>query len=188
MLFKEIEFKYNADNISLTDFTAFCKKQVEPYKFILASGYDHFYDNAESADYFYRHRVGPDMNQLTIKRKTNNKNNFIRGEHNLNLSGTFAEAQVKAYLAEHSYAYNFSLFKNCFVYTYNLCTFVYYVCYDLDLKEIGRFLEIEMAEDGPWKNEQEAWDRLIALEKSLESLGISPKKRMRTSLFEMYRK
>ena len=41
--FKEIETKYNAENIDLKDFEAFCIKQ-KPDAVIIASGYDHFFE------------------------------------------------------------------------------------------------------------------------------------------------
>ncbi len=65
---------------------------------------------------------------------------------------------------------------------------MYYVVYDQDMKELDRFLEIEMLEDYPWKSEQEARKHLAMVETWLSSLGATPENRESKSLFERYRK
>lgn len=183
----EIEFKYNANDIKLTDFIAFCSKR-EPLRTVDASGYDYFYQNAEDEDAFCRLRVGADMNQLTFKRKTTGVNNYVRTEHNVDLARTMTKPQMEAFLVEHSYKFNTSIFKNCFVYAYDYYTLVYYICYDTDLKELGRFVELEMKEDYAWASKDDAYASLVALERLCsKELGISPQARVRRSLFEMYR-
>lgn len=187
MKYKEIETKYNASEISLEDFIEFCEAR-EPNSQVIASGYDHFYDKEGDDTSFCRHRVGPDLNQLSFKRKTQDTNNFIRTEHNINLNGTTVD-QIEALCKDlGGYTYNFSIFKNCFVYKYDRYTLVYYVCYTKDLKELGRFVEIEMSEDGVWRNEDEAWMALRKIEIQLKTLGVSANARIRRSLFEMFRK
>jgi adenylate cyclase class IV len=189
MKFLEIEFKYNADDVKLDDFVKFClTHNPGEHKKITASGFDHFYDNTEDPDAFGRLRVGPDVNQLTFKRKTQDANNFIRTEHNIDLAGHTARDQIDAFLGEFGYKYNMSLFKNCFVYIYDTYTFVYYICYDVAMKELGRFIEIEMSEEHSWVNETEAYNHLLVLEKLMKSLGISPQNRIKRSLYELYRK
>lgn len=185
--FKEIEFKYKADSISLTAFTEFCKAR-QPNKFVMAAGWDYFYSSVNDPDSFCRHRVGGDMNQLTFKRKTDDSNNFVRTEHNMNMLPGVSEAQVEAFCAEFGYKYNMTIFKNCFIYVYDSYTIVYYVCYDEDMHELGRFLEIEAKEDYPWVSDQEAWDAIAAIERLSKSLGISPQARMKRSLYELFRK
>lgn len=187
MKFREIEFKYKADNISLSVFEAFCKKN-SPLTHLIASGYDHFYDKSDASGSFCRLRVGPDSNQLTFKRKTTDNNNFVRTEHNIDLTRETSREQIEALLSEFGYAYNTSLFKNCFIYKYDWFTYVYYVCYDTDMKELGRFVEIEMSEEHAWQNEEEAYNQLLILEKLCKSLGVSPQCRVKRSLFELYRK
>lgn len=187
MKFKEIEFKYRADNISLKDFQIFCMSR-NPLKFVQAAGYDHFYQNAKDEDSFFRHRVGPDMNQLTFKRKTSDKNNFIRGEININLKKT-AQEDVQALCKELDFKHNVSIYKACWVYVYEWYTLVYYTCYDLEQKETGRFVEIEMSEDGKWETEAQAYNELVIVEKLCASeLGISPQARIKKSLFEIFKK
>lgn len=183
----EIEFKYSASDISLSGFETFCKN-ASPKKQIIASGYDYFYENAKDPDSFCRHRVGPDSNQLTFKRKKADNNNFIRAEHNIDLVPAVTLEQVAALCSEFGYKYNSTLFKSCFIYVYDWYTLVYYVCFNEDMKELGRFFEIELSESHGWTDEKEAMSQLVILEKLCKPLGISPQSRIRRSLYEMFRK
>ncbi len=184
----EVEFKYRADDISLEKFTELCKNRGE-HKFVEASGYDHFYSHPDNDDRFCRHRIGPDLNQLTFKRKSVERNNYVRTEHNINLQKQVSRDQVQALCSEFGYKFNVSVFKTCFVYKYDRHTKVYYICYDTNMKELGRFIEIEMSEEHPWESEDQAKQELLELEAKLsEVLSISPQSRMRKSLFELYRK
>lgn len=187
LISKEVEFKYNAKDISLTEFMKFCEKR-EPVHHIYAAGYDHFYENAKDPDAFCRHRLGPDMNQLTFKRKIDDANNYIRTEHNVDLMRTMTQEQISALLLEFGYKFNVSIFKTCFVYVYDYYVLVYYIVYDLDMKELNRFVEIEMKEDYPWEDRNHAWDELVTTERLCKSLGINVKLRVKPSLFEMYKK
>ena len=128
----EIEFKYNAAEIALTAFTKFCQSH-DPESFILASGWDYFYENTKNPDAFCRLRVGPDSNQLTFKRKLSDKNNFVRTEHNIDLAKSVSRPQIDALVSEFGYKPNTLLFKNCFIYQYARHIFVYYVVYNADM-------------------------------------------------------
>ena len=187
MNFFEVEFKYRADEISLTDFHAFCKAK-NPKKYIEASGFDHFYSNPKETESFCRLRVGADMLQLTCKQKTTEKNNFTRAEDNINLKKGTSKAQVESFLSKVGYTYNTSIFKSCFIYKFESYTYVYYVCYDVDMKELGRFVEIEMCEECGWSSEQAALNELVILEKLSKDLGITPQARVKRSLYEMFKK
>lgn len=187
MRFTEVEFKYKADSVTLSAFTAFCIER-KPETVVEAAGYDHFYANTKDPDAFCRHRIGPDFNQLTFKRKTTGANNYVRTEHNINLTLDMERDKIEAICSEFGYKYNTSIFKNCFVYFYDWCVLSYYVCYDTDLKELGRFLEIEANEDHAWETEQEAWDAVVVMEKLCKPLGLTPQMRIKRSLFELYKK
>lgn len=186
----EIEFKYSADNISLSHFNKFCQARPDhdTSAFLVASGYDYFYENKNDSEAFCRHRYGPDMNQLTFKRKTSGVNNFVRTEHNLDFTKDMTVSQIEAYIREHGYEFNTSIFKNCFIYKFEWYTLVYYICYDTDLKELGRFVEIEMKEDYAWKTRDEAWNALVSMERLCKTLGVSAQKRIKLSLYEMFKK
>lgn len=176
----EVEFKYRADDIKLDDFMEHCKAGEH----ILASGWDHFYD-ASKMDGFARHRIGADFNQLTYKRKTTDKNNYIREEDNLDLYPAMSRKQVASFLGKFGYTLNRSIFKNCFIYKFPRHTLVYYIIYSEALDEIGRFIEIEMAEDHAWDSENHAWTELLAVESDFKNLGLTPQARMKKSLYEL---
>ncbi len=180
---KEIELKYKADDISLADFIAACERR-NPKEHILASGWDRFYDN-KNTEGFARHRIGPNFNQMTFKKKTSDYNNFIRDEDNIDMLQSVGIAQVSSFLGKFGLKHNKSIYKNCFIYKYLDHTVVFYVIYDEAIKEIGRFIEIEMAEDQPWVTEQEAWDNLINIEKEFKDLGLTARGRMKKSLYEL---
>lgn len=190
MNYREVEFKYRAA-VLLDEFVKICEglddrliKTVQP------SGFDNFYSSVKNPDCFCRHRIElGKFNQLSFKRKLTDKNNYIRTEHNLNMDVDTKKSQVQAMLSEFGYKYNTSIFKNCFVYAYELYTLVYYVCYNSELKELDRFVEIELNEDYAWGSEEDAWKALVDLEKRFSvPLLISPQARIKRSLFEMFRK
>lgn len=187
MILKEIEFKYDAEDILLSKFLAFCESRNYS-KFLTASGWDHFYYNPKEPSVFIRHRVGPDCNQKTIKRKLTAANNFIRTEHNIDLDMRTTKEQIAAECAEFGYEYNFSIFKTAFVFKYDWHTFVYYIVYDTELQELDRFIEIEMSEEHAWQNEQEAYGQLLVLEKTCKAIDLTPQSRVKNSLFERYKK
>jgi len=188
MKFKEIEFKYAADNVSLVQFLAFCEDRKGLKQKFIASGYDHFYDKKDEPDSFYRLRVGEDFTQLTFKRRTSTLNNVVRTEHNVSLSSNTSEDQIRALVGEQGYSYNTSIFKTCFVFCFEEHVFSYYVVFNKDLRETGRFIEIEASEEHPWSNEGEATSYIAMTEKLLRPLGISPQNRIKRSLFELNRK
>lgn len=183
----EIEFKYSASNLLLTKFKEFCESKG-PLNFQIVSGYDHFYANPSAPESFYRHRVNTNENQLTFKRKTKSDNNFVREEHNVDLPLSVSEEKIKDLCNISGYKYNTSIFKHCFIYNFEYYNLVYYICYDIDLRELGRFTEIEMKEDYTWSNEDDAWSSLLSLEKLYRHLDISPSVRLNKSLYEMFRK
>lgn len=185
MKYREIEFKYRADDIDMSAFAEFCEDR-RPVKNLHASGYDHFYARIDEPGSFCRHRVGPDSNQLTFKRKTDTANNYVRTEHNIDLSAGVDRSQVEALCSEFGYRYAASIFKNCFIYNYEWYTLVYYICYDKDMRELGRFVEIEISESYAWESEKAAWNELLTLERLCKGLGLSKDLRVSTSLFEMF--
>lgn len=184
----EIEFKYNAKHLNLTHFKAFCEAS-HPRQFQIISGYDHFFSKHDDPDSFYRHRVNTNENQLTFKRKTVKDNSYVREEHNIDLPLNVSADKIRDLCNISSYKYNTSIFKNCFIYNYEYYTLVFYICYDKDLKELDRFLEIEMREDYDWSTEEEALSALKTIEKlCAHTLLIGPGNRINQSLFEMFRK
>jgi adenylate cyclase class IV len=182
---KEVEFKYSASEISIESFHKFCKGKKGLVKYVMASGFDHFYASTVIPGAFCRHRQGADMNQLTLKRKTTHENSYVRTEHNIDLDPTMTEPQIRSLCNDLGYTYTGRIFKVCFVYKYDYYTLCYYVVYDDNMKELNRFFEIEMSEEVQWR-EGEAYSALVIMEKSCKLLGAKADNRESASLFEMY--
>lgn len=186
MDFKEIELKYKADSVHLEDFISFCAIRA-PRSSLYCCGYDYFFVSSKDDGSFIRHRVGADFNQLTFKRKLTDKNNFIRTENNLTLGKDVTKEQVEGLCQSLGYQKNSSIFKTIYVYDYEKYVLSYYIVYDTDLREQGRFIEIEANESYPWREEKEAWDEITAIENQAKELGIVPQNRVKKSLFEQFR-
>lgn len=182
MDFKEIETKYYANAIPMDDFV----KIVEPLnpEWIMVSSYDDYFTNEN--DEFIRYRYHDNMGELTIKRKTNNNNNLNRIEVNIKTESKSSKA-VAAFVDLLGYKLNFSIFKTCKIAILDKVVLVYYIVYDSNLKELERFIEIEAREDIKWLNEKDAWLEIVKYEDILEPLGISAKKRLKKSLFEIFK-
>lgn len=184
MRFKEIETKYDASNIKMEDFLKIVE-ELPIRKHLLVSSYDDYYTNKEGD--FVRYRWHNDRGELTIKRKTKDSNNNERLEVNLPTEGNNAPT-VSRFLALLGYNENFSIYKTCNIFWTDKVDLVYYVVYDKEFKEKRRFIEIEADEECEWESEEEAWNEVLKYEKMLEPLGITPKNRLRKSLFEIFRK
>jgi len=182
--FKEIETKYDADNIKMSDFLKIVEN-LPIRKKLMVSSYDEYYTNDDGNFVRYRHHT--DRGELTVKRKTNDKNNLDRIEVNLPTIGDNVKT-TSAFLGLLGYEPNFSIYKTCNIFWTDKVDLVYYVVYDMELKEKRRFIEIEADEELEWESEEEAWEEILKYEKMLEPLGITPKHRLRKSLFEIFRK
>jgi len=180
---REIEAKYNADSISLESFLAVVNGMKIKKKLVVSSYDDYF----TKRDNFIRYRHSTDRGELTIKRKTSENNNFDRVEVNLGAEPD-ALAKVADFVELLGYKHDFTIYKTCHIYWFEKVDLVYYVVYDKELKELRRFIEIEALEDYPWESDESAWEEVLKYEKILESIGLSPQKRLKKSLFEIFRK
>lgn len=184
MKHKEVEYKYNSSGIQLSKFHHFCL-EMEPLNYKEVSGTDQFYQNKSMPDRFYRYRVAnADDMELTLK-IVSDSGNVIRDEHNISLKHMSSSA-IGAYVKASGFEYSGEIFKNCFIYTYDYFILVYYICYNTNMQESGRFIEIEMREDYPWHSVEEAKQELDTREKLCKNLGIGPDSRESRSLFEMF--
>lgn len=185
MKFREIEVKYDASEIALKDFVKLVESMYEVRKHLLVSSYDDYFTDKDGNFLRYRHKEG--RGELTIKRKLTEHNNNKRIEVNLPTDGNAMEA-VSQFAELLGYKHNFCIYKTCQVYWVNNLVVVYYVVYDQEWKELRRFIEIEADEDKFWASEEDAWEAVNNCEKVFEKLGITPKNRLKKSLFEMFRK
>lgn len=184
MKFKEIEFKYDASSIDMSKFLELVEGLASRKKMMVSSYDDYFTDQSGN---FIRYRYTDGRGELTIKRKLSDKNNNERIEVNVPTSGDNFKT-VEAFVDLLGYKHNFSIYKTCKIFWVDKVVLVYYVVYDKELKELRRFIEIEADEDLQWDSEQQAWDEIGKYEKLLEPLSITPKNRLRKSLFEIFRK
>lgn len=184
MNFKEIEFKFDAENISFNDFSDVIEK-LKPTNHTIVSSYDDFFVNEN--DDFIRYRHNDNTQELTIKRKTSNYNNVERIEVNMSLLPQDFST-INAFVELLGYTHNFKIYKTAKIYWIDNVVICYYMVYDENMYELNRFIEIEANEHMEFKNELEAWDTIKFYEEKLKSIGINSKKRLRKSLFEMYKK
>lgn len=184
MKFKEIETKYDASEVSWSAFVNLVET-FKPNKWMMVSSYDDYFINKDNC--FIRYRHTDDRGELTIKKKTIDKNNIERIEVNVPTAGNNLNT-ITAFTDLLGYTYNFGIYKTCKIAFLDKVVLVYYVVYDKEMKEQRRFIEVEANEEYPWESEEVAWNEVIAYEKLLEPLGITSKNRLKKSLFEMFRK
>jgi len=184
MHFKEIETKYDANNIKMSDFLTLVEA-LPIRKKLMVSSYDEYF--TDKGGNFVRYRHHTDRGELTIKRKLAANSNTERVEVNLPTDGDNVKT-VSAFLELLGYNPNFGIYKTCNIFWTGKVDLVYYVVYDMELKEQRRFIEIEADEDLEWESEDEAWEEIVKYEKMLEPLGITPQHRLRKSLFEIFQK
>lgn len=184
--FKEIEYKYSAEHITMDDFFKFCRDR-NPHKHVIGFGPDHFYHSLTDKNSFHRFRIASDYKELTLKKKLNNENSVVRIERNMQMHMTMTKEKIDGYLKELGYEYNTTIYKSCHVYEFDYYTLVYYICMNENMEEIGRFIEIEMKEEYPWQDVDHALSELNALEIICKPLGLRKKDRINESLFELFR-
>lgn len=190
MYYAELEFKYRADNVSLSDFKGLMQTLKVKKQFIVAS-WDIYYVHAIEQDSFQRLRLGPTP-ELTKKIKTESGNNWNRVEVDLPLDvDRLTEETVAKYVGYDGYKENFRIFKSCDINVLEHLNFVYYVVFDGNWKESGRFIEVEVNKDVVLELESlapgSAMAKLKEGEVLLEKLGISPQNRLKKSLFEIFK-
>lgn len=188
--FTELEYKYRADNVGLQQFKDLMK-EVGYLRSLTVSSWDLYFTN-NTEENFIRLRESPVTPELTIKRKTKDSNNWNRKEVDIPLSASrFDRQAVEEFVALEGYEENFRIYKSCFIYFLEYVNYVYYIVYDEQMTEKGRFIEVEVNKD-KLENWYPSWttppDTLKRSEQKLEVLGITNKNRLKKSLFEMFRR
>lgn len=191
MSFEELEYKYRADGISLGDFLQLITTQDG--HLITHASWDVYYLQEGNDNSFQRFRMDRDNPELTKKVKVNDSNNWKRIESDLPLDpARITEEKVAFHVGLDGYKKNFKIYKHCTIYFTENLNYVYYVVFDENMKETGRFIEVEVNKDkvstlsltfpgGPEGALREG-------EKFLGKLGLSAQNRLKKSLFELYRK
>lgn len=194
--FIEFETKYRIDPHQLFLFKQVAQTLSNIQEFIYVEGPDFYYINP-LREGFARYRkpsFGLDNNraEITVKFKPKDaKNNIIRKEINVRVDGT-PEETVKELIQSMGYEFNFSVHKICQIYRLDDATLVFYTVFDITdgkPKNQDSFVEIEVDEEVmKGLTEAQAWEIIEKYEKVLEPIGVTPQKRLRKSLFEMYKK
>lgn len=182
--FSELEYKYKADDINLSDFIELMttlpvvkKKDV--------SSWDHYYTNG-TEDEFIRYRESTDP-ELTIKRKVNQTNNWQRVEVDLPIDFTRSKTTtVSKFVELLGYSNKKSIYKTCFIYWLDYVNFVYYIVYDHDMNEKGRFIEVEFNKEKLLNNGDKVQAQLKYGQEILTNLELGPQNRLKKSLYEMF--
>jgi adenylate cyclase class IV len=184
--FKELEYKYNADGVNLVDFQVLVD-DIKPECKIDVSSWDIYYTHNTLADHFIRFRMSPQTPEMTKKRKTKEANNWDRIEIDLPLDpNRVNEKTVTAFVGLDGYKENFRIYKSCFISWFEYVNMVWYAVYDENMKEKGRFIEIEINKDKVSELGDRSIEVLKEFEDRLGKLGITHKNRLKKSLFEMY--
>lgn len=193
--FVELEYKYKADEVKLTDFVKLINK-LNPVRKLDISSWDTYYTKGPNEFVRFRNSTDP---ELTIKRKVKDANNWQRIEVDLPVDcDRITDEKVDNFLSLLEYQKNFKIYKSCFIYWLPDVNYVYYIVYDENLKEAGRFIEVEVNKsainklrendrnDGFVTTGDGAVQALNSAEKYLGQLGLSPQNRMKKSLFELF--
>ena len=204
----EFETKYRIDDTFLIQFKQIIDLLEDEKKFLYIEGPDLYFTYPDwwfknnpqwdSSGTFVRYRrpsYGLDngRRQVTWKyKKKDSKNNIQRKELNFDLMEKTSDNTVIEQLDSSGVKFNFSIVKNCHIYNFDDATIVFYTVYDTTYgrpKKSDSFVEIEVNEEKVSKmTENEAWSVIDKYEKILAPIGITPKKRLKKSLFEMYKR
>lgn len=201
----EYETKYRVEDFLLIEFKQVVEALPEEKKFIYVEGPDLYftYPDAwfkdklqwDSTGTFIRFRkpsYGLDngRRQVTWKYKPKDaKNNIKRKELNWDV-GTTPEKTILEQIECSGALFNFSIVKNCHIYKFEDATLVFYTVYDTTEgkpKKADSFIEIEVDEETIAQlTLEQAHSVIEKYEKLLAKIGITPQKRLKKSLFEMY--
>lgn len=181
---REIEFKYDASEISAYQFMNFCKDKKDFIKQVHVTGTDKFYSSVFNPNSFFRVRNDGTNVELTFKSKIR-ADNVYRVEYNLKL---FEEGCVHEMIEESTgFVYNNQIYKVSDVYIFKTYVAAYYIVYNRDYREVGRFVELELNVDFPSYDPDDSIKILELIERSFKEMGIKKSNRLSKSLFEMYR-
>jgi hypothetical protein len=196
----EWETKYRSEPHFLIDFKRIMGGQSNLKDFLYIEGSDKYF--IKDGDNFARYRkAAHDLDkgraEVTWKIKpVGAKNNINRREINWRVDSTPEEA-ICAGLEASGYTFDFSIYKSCHIYhmennSKDEATVVFYTVYDTTDKvsaKVDTFVEIEIDEHLVTSlTEDQAMEIITKYEKILEPLGLNAQRRLKKSLFEIYRR
>lgn len=188
----EFETKYRVDQGLLIEFKSIMASLDGLKKFISVEGGDEYFVKGEQFLRYRKAAFGMDNGRTEVTMKTKPvgaKNNIIRREWNWRVDNTEPET-IREGIKDLGFTFNFSIYKICHIYNFKDATVVFYTVYDTTDKKpsgIDTFVEIEVSEKNIGKlTENQAWEIIEKYESILAPMGITPQKRLKKSLFEMY--
>lgn len=191
--FDELEYKYKADGVMLSAFQELMYQRFHTLQRQTVASWDIYYAQETDENSFQRFRMDREKPELTKKVKTNTGNNWVRVESDLPLDPKrISETAVRFHVGLDGYKENFRIFKACDIFVGYDLNYVYYVVFDSNMTETGRFIEVEVNKERVLELELGAKGSSMAElrkgEALLEKLGITAQNRLKKSLFEIYRK
>lgn len=184
----ELELKYNADDVKYSEFLKFAE-ELKPIRRLEIASWDIYYSgNRYKLPFeFLRFRQG-DPAQLTIKIKEDEKNNQNRFELDIDILGSVKGYMVDMFAKLIGFEENFRIYKDCMIFWYDKVDIVYYITYDKNKKEKGRFIEIEADKTATFASKEEAWTYVKEMEQKMAAIGLAPANRLKRSMWEMFKK
>lgn len=184
--FHEVEVKFRVDEKILNDWKLLVEKIEGLKQHIYTESDDVYY---VKGDEFLRYRASnrEKRAELTYKLKTKNGNNIVRQEVNLRVDNNESDL-VEKFTNLLGFQKNFIIKKFVQIYKFDDATLPFYTVIDENGKR-DTFIEIEVNESKMENlTEDECWNIIRKYEELLAPLGITPQKRLKLSLFEMYKK
>ena len=186
----ELETKYKVEGDLVYQFKNLVQNLPDLEDFIYVESDDIYFvsPNADFARYRFSKQKTDSRAEVTWKSKPEGaKDNTLRTEYNWRVDGTPPET-IAAALESRGYKRNFRISKIVHIYVFPEVTVPFYTVID-ESGKMQHFIEIEIREDkADSLTEDQGWEIISKWEKILAPLGITAQKRLRKSLYEMYRK
>ncbi len=174
MNYKEIEYKYWADDLSKEGFSAMIKAacpDITPPIYVVSCD-DYYLIDSCGSQSFVRFRKGGNLYELTLKSKE--KGNVVRNEINLNVSAN-DDSSIVEFLTLSGYKKAFQVYKEAWIWRVDNCVISYYTLSD------GRSV-IELESEG-----YKTIDDGISIINDWESkLGLDSLTKEKRSLYEIF--
>ena len=187
--FIEFETKYKMKPEDVHKFKRIVEEKFYDYnEFVYVESDDVYYVKGND---FLRYRYNPrnlnDRAELTFKTKLKESNNIIRKEVNLRVDGNSPKV-VKEMANALGYERNFKISKTVHIYKFEEVTLAFYSVIE-ENGNTNHFMEFEVSEDEIVNYTKDyCWSIIRVHEEGFKPLGITARKRLKKSLFEMYRK
>lgn len=174
MNYKEIEYKYWADDFTKEDFSnriLSADSSIGPAIYVVSCD-DYYLRDNDKAQSFVRFRKGGGIYELTLKRKE--QENVVRNEINLNVTANDDSAVVE-FLTLSGYSKAFQVYKEAWIWKTDNCVISYYTLSD------GRsVIELES------ENYKSVKEGIGIIDDWEAKLNLSSLKKERRSLYEIF--